>query len=370
MVKVEEEIEWVSVPDDLISEASSFLGDAKTKAKYEKRAASYNPRRYWEIHDWNLQCIAAQEKAALNQGSQTKHSVPQGIKRKREDAEVKPENAPRPTKIKTDQQSAKFAPSPSTTASTASATSPAPAPAELYNRLEGHHDAWQLNETIPNFLDRLRPSDPNTASIGPWIWISNPHSTPNDTLHDTGGFMQSAYPILEKLRQRRAEFEEKYPDKIPSSITRLLKPDRDRVEADIIRLAKSHNVTTGKWMLFPSPHDVDAVWSKIATGVLEGRLGCTAKVATYAPDEKPYRLICVYTEDFSDVDDVKRVLLELKEMGYVGNGDGTGARGGTLYYKCDAYTHLDIVHDNEYKLKASMYNSRDMLGQGTGKRKA
>jgi hypothetical protein len=32
-----------------------------------------------------------------------------------------------------------------------------------------------------------------------------------------------------------------------------------------------------------------------------------------------------------------------------------------IYYKCDAFTYLDITSKNEYGLKASMFSSRDVL---------
>lgn len=48
-------------------------------------------------------------------------------------------------------------------------------------------------------------------------------------------------------------------------------------------------------MLFPKLEEVTGVWKKVVEGVINNRLGPTAKVA---PDEgKPVdRLICVYTK--------------------------------------------------------------------------
>ena len=122
-------------------------------------------------------------------------------------------------------------------------------------------------------------------------------------------------------------------------------------------------------MLFPMPEDVNSVWRVVAKGTLEGKLGCAAKVATDDGNtNKPERLICVYTNDFGDKSDIERVLLEMKNLGLPVNGkDGRG-----IYYKCDAYTYLDIVSGNEYKLRASMYNSKELLGEveGKGRRKS
>jgi hypothetical protein len=93
------------------------------------------------------------------------------------------------------------------------------------------------------------------------------------------------------------------------------------------------------------------------TALDKGELGNTAKVATDDGSGQA-RLICVFTEDFSDMEDVKRVLTTLVEKGLVDE----EAR--PIYYKCDAYTHLDIKSNNAYGLKASLFSSRDIL---TGK---
>lgn len=114
-------------------------------------------------------------------------------------------------------------------------------------------------------------------------------------------------------------------------------------------------------MLFPLLENLDRVWLTVVEGVLSGRLGPSAKVAAIGTErDSIVRLICIYTRDFSDVVDVKRVLLALVEMKLVDVEDG----GNGIYYKCDAYTYLSIESGNEFKLKASMYSSREMLKEG------
>jgi hypothetical protein len=125
-------------------------------------------------------------------------------------------------------------------------------------------------------------------------------------------------------------------------------------------------------MLFPKLEDVTRIWKQVAQGVVDNRLGPTAKVA---PDEgKPgERLICVYTKvsshrprtllialtfskDFRDEDDVLRVLQELETMGLVSSGR-------SIYYKSDAFTYLDLYKQtaSEYGLQASLYTSYKMI---------
>lgn len=70
-------------------------------------------------------------------------------------------------------------------------------------------------------------------------------------------------------------------------------------------------------MLFLSPEDLTRFWRLVADGVINKRLGPAAKVAT--DDGKPEkRLVCIYTKDFRDKDDIRRVLGELVAMGVSG----------------------------------------------------
>ena len=60
-------------------------------------------------------------------------------------------------------------------------------------------------------------------------------------------------------------------------------------------------------------------------------------------------VMCVYTKDFTDQDDVMRVERGLRELGITG----------VLRYKPDIYTHFNIYHGNKYGIKATIYESRD-----------
>ena len=111
-------------------------------------------------------------------------------------------------------------------------------------------------------------------------------------------------------------------------------------------------------MLFPPLAQVDNAWAKVCHAVDADRLGITAKVATASDDGYfSSRLICIYTADFTDIQDVKRVLREMVKLGLV----KTDTPNGVSYYKCDAWTHLGIYSKNEYGLKPSVYSSRELL---------
>ena len=111
-------------------------------------------------------------------------------------------------------------------------------------------------------------------------------------------------------------------------------------------------------MLFPSPDQVNSAWSLVATATANDELGIAAKVGADEGDPDKARLICVYTVDFEDKMDVKRVLEKLYEMKLC-NRNGAMAEGKAIYYKADAYTYLDILGGNEWGLKASLYSSRE-----------
>lgn len=73
---------------------------------------------------------------------------------------------------------------------------------------------------------------------------------------------------------------------------------------------------------------MNAVWAVIAKATAKNELGIAAKVAPDEGDTRKQRLICVYTEDFTDMKDVSRVLKKMKDLGIF------EARGKPVYYKC------------------------------------
>lgn len=80
-------------------------------------------------------------------------------------------------------------------------------------------------------------------------------------------------------------------------------------------------IDSGKWMLFIYENEINNAWQVIRTAVEEGRLGETAKVATARPNpnelKEGLKLICVYTYNSEDKDDVLRILQSLRELGFL-----------------------------------------------------
>ncbi len=240
-----------------------------------------------------------------------------------------------------------------------------PTPKVLYNAYEGDLCGRQLSEIVPEFLARCPPLTTHMANLGPWIYIGNPQTNFRHTNEDRQGFMVRGCEVLQDFDSVKAGIEASMAGKAKTTITRKLTPLRKRVQTDLLAAAQEKGCTSGKWMLFPSPDHVNSSWSLVATATANDELGIAAKVAAYDGDDDPSkaRLICVYTENFEDKEDVKRVLERIYAMGLC-NRNGAIAEGKAIYYKTDAYTYLDITGGNEWGLRASLYSSRELLAEG------
>ncbi|CAF9907149.1 hypothetical protein IMSHALPRED_005451 [Imshaugia aleurites] len=294
-----------------LSDDSSFYGDDHLRRELEDRAASSDLSRYWSTHDTELSVIAS---TAMAQASTS-----------------------------------------------------TPASKKAYNPYEGDSAGRQLSETVPSFLSRLPPLTTHVDNHGYWIYIADPHSKARPTDEDRAGFMERGREILEEFEGTRAGIEASMAGKAKSAIGRKLTPLRKQAEADLYAAAKEKGCTSGKWLLFPMADEVNRIWSLVATATAAGELGHAAKVATddgsgnVAP-----RLICVYTEDFSDKRDVRRVLERLFNMGLVNRKGPMGEERG-IYYKADGFTYLGIESKNDWGLKASLFYSKDVLAEEKGK---
>ena len=75
------------------------------------------------------------------------------------------------------------------------------------------------------------------------------------------------------------------------------------------------NRYTGKWLIFVRKDDADHLWNIISTHTRSGSLGIQAKISTNYPSHHDDRVICVYTYDYRDQDDVFRVRKKLITLG-------------------------------------------------------
>ncbi|PPJ53281.1 hypothetical protein CBER1_11929 [Cercospora berteroae] len=215
---------------------------------------------------------------------------------------------------------------------------------QVSDRWLGLENAWQRDESIDAFLARKPPINPLTTTDDGWLWVGCPTLPIAQVRGDRSSylmFLQQRGSALLEAFQRKSELE-------------IRPPNSSHLERDLRALAVETGVTFGKWMLFPGAANLERYWRTVATATAEGRLGPTSKSAVLNP-ETADNLICVYTYDFSDRDEVERVLKALVDAGLC------SVEGKPIYYKCDAYTYLGITSKNEYKLRASLYSSRDIL---------
>jgi len=101
------------------------------------------------------------------------------------------------------------------------------------------------------------------------------------------------------------------------------------------------NEKTGKWCIFISPSKVDAAWENLKKVISEDKL-MLAKVSTKMgiPKFKKH-VICVYTKDWSDIQDLERTREVLREIGFKR----------PLKYKRDIETINGVYGKNEFYLK-------------------
>ena len=119
----------------------------------------------------------------------------------------------------------------------------------------------------------------------------------------------------ERVKAGQVEIGLSYSDARPSQVTDVYWINAYR------RKGKYPEATcrSGKWLVFVDVEGVDEVWAKVKKATEGGELGHRAKVATAKrnplatrPEKK---VICVYTYDWTDDKDVRRIREELRELG-------------------------------------------------------
>lgn len=95
---------------------------------------------------------------------------------------------------------------------------------------------------------------------------------------------------------------------------------------------------------------IDNVWKRVAKAVVSGKLGFAAKVNAHDPEDNTH-VICVYTEDFTNEEHVRKVEESLRKEGVKGR----------MTYKPGIYTTLGIYRDNPWRLRPTVYSSHHQL---------
>ena len=146
----------------------------------------------------------------------------------------------------------------------------------------------------------------------------NNMKTSKKKLTQTSG---SQFPITEGkykiFRQKQFDLAKVHSNDNPSEVTNIYWIYAKRKDVEYPNPTK----LSGKWLLFVNIAKLDQTWKVIKKATEEGHLGDFSKTATLKPSPNATRIntkvICVYTNDYTDKDDVMRVRYELKNLGFV-----------------------------------------------------
>ncbi|SGZ13095.1 BQ5605_C028g10548 [Microbotryum silenes-dioicae] len=261
------------------------------------------------------------------------------------------------------------------------------------------------------FLQRVKPSANNTTGF-PWYWVCIPRSKDDkedalkpaeeQSFESRVDFMEQGQVLVDKLtkdckhiavssaprttlgfprghltdRPLGLILQETAPVRGnkktgAKSQKELREIEHAKFNDQVAALAKKYNVLTGKWLLYPTADNVDAIWAKVVNAIAkpDGALAKTgivhtAKVSTHAEEGQGY-VICIYCDDSWDRDGVGKAFKCLvRELGLVSSA-----------YKSDANTLLGIDSKHSSGIRSSLYGktdfmTKDEIEQAIEKRKA
>lgn len=182
----------------------------------------------------------------------------------------------------------------------------------------------------------------------PWIYADNKKTKiEEEELSD-----EEIFRLLGEAQQQRKERNENLGKIVGDKKDKIQRIDENGkkiivplCEEMIDKIAIETNYKSGKWMIFSSENEIDEVWNRIAQAVSNNNLdSCESAKASTKEQGKDTYVICVYTNNYLDEQDVMNVREKLRELGITQ----------TLYYKPDIYTHFGIYAKNPY-VKASKY---------------
>ena len=141
---------------------------------------------------------------------------------------------------------------------------------------------------------------PSRESRRAWIYVRSPccpKIKPGD--------------VTEYISHRKTYPRYIYNDRLIEPETKIDKKMRELDERAVLK-----GEPVGKWLIFVERPKVDKAWEKVSKAVTGGKLGISAKVSTLAQGQHRH-VICVYTYNYLDSEDVRRVRDRLKELGFV-----------------------------------------------------
>jgi hypothetical protein len=121
-------------------------------------------------------------------------------------------------------------------------------------------------------------------------------------------------PVTKKETKKK-EIKDELPTEVTDKVWLWAHRDNDKpIPETELKSKDVGNNLIGKWLIYLSKGYIDEFWIKIKKATEEGLLGIGAKVKTSKSVERSY-VICVYTKDYNNEEDVNRVREELKNLG-------------------------------------------------------
>ncbi|EKM77521.1 hypothetical protein AGABI1DRAFT_61608 [Agaricus bisporus var. burnettii JB137-S8] len=208
---------------------------------------------------------------------------------------------------------------------------------------------------IEPFYQRWPPSR-TSSSLCSWINV-NRGLSPASQL-DQDAFDKRFHMDIEGLQKEFVEIENKVD-------TEELKLTPEMID----ELAVKYGVLSGKWLVYASSEEVDKLWRKIVGIVTFDREYGSVKVSSRkvlepssesspsatecnggVPDPDEGHVICVYVEDYLDMDEVNRLRKALRFQAGVFKRIG---------FKPDVYTWLGLYRGNKFGIRPSKYHDSD-----------
>jgi len=158
------------------------------------------------------------------------------------------------------------------------------------------------NETLQEFLDRVKPSQTSASSSISWIYVPGSHM--QVTIDD------DAKPhCVQELRCLVENWAQQMNRLAPSKVAK----ESAIVSANIFALAKYYNYGSGKFLISCDATTIDEIWSRVARATSEGKLGSGAKVSVCQQSNNPH-VLCIYVECFWDEAKIYQILCHLSHM--------------------------------------------------------
>jgi len=121
------------------------------------------------------------------------------------------------------------------------------------------------------------------------------------------------------------------------------------------KLATEFNVTGGKWMCHLPTRLIDDVWMKLASALLDGKMGSSVFMIKVSPvedvDSKVSggdHVIVIYNSDYKDLNQIMKIESCMRCLGILS----------VINYKPDIFSTLGIYRNNKWGLKPTIYTSK------------